>query len=59
MREEYPFVNREKRYMNEKKFLYEPPVTQVVAVNLEARILDVSLEGIREDYGTAITETWD
>ena len=44
--------------MNGEKFLYEPPVSQVVMVDMENRILDVSLNGTREDYGTAIEETW-
>ena len=37
---------------------YEAPVAQVIEVNMEARILDASLNGNRNDYGTAVEETW-
>ena len=37
---------------------YEAPVAQVIEVNMEARILDASLNGNRNDYRTAVEETW-
>ena len=37
---------------------YEAPVAQVIEVNMEARILDASLTGTRNDYGTAVEDTW-
>ena len=44
--------------MNEKRQFYEAPVTQVIEVEMETRILDASLNGQRENYGTAIEDTW-
>ena len=48
-----------KRHMDDKKSLYESPEIQVFVVNVEARILNASLEGSRNGYGTAIEENWD
>lgn len=44
--------------MNEKQKLYVAPVTQVVEVKIETRILDASLGGERQSYGSAIEDTW-
>ena len=37
---------------------YVAPEVQVIEIELEGRILDASLNGNRNDYGTAVEETW-
>lgn len=45
--------------MNDKRTIYEVPAVQIMALNIETRILDASLSAGRNDYGTAITDSWD
>lgn len=45
--------------MHEKNKYYQDPATQVMAVDLQNRILETSLNADRAGYGTAIEEKWD
>lgn len=39
--------------------MYESPVTKVIEVSSENRILDGSVQATRNGYGAAKEETWD